>query len=178
MGYSESIKTIENRRHLLGPLLEGQTAVWDCPLGSEREIAYQIRECFHVARKNPHLIPELQRAANEMEVFIVRSGRVATRWKSADNSKMVIVTPTDLATDEPREQGEQTINSIIQRWIDARQEKLYFSEASLNTEDLQKLHKWAIENGVLIFWAHPSITLQKHTDELAPFAFDPEEDLI
>lgn len=82
MGYSDSLETVENRKELLGAMMEGEPMIWDCQPGSEKIIAYQVRECQHIARNNPDMFPGLYKAAS-FEIAILEKGVVAARPKKA-----------------------------------------------------------------------------------------------
>ncbi len=175
MGYSESLSTIERRQELLGPLLNNEPAQWSCPRGDERTIAYHIRECLDIARKNPQAYPDLYLAARRMKVVILEPGSLQAKPRRDDSLVTVKVGNLKKQTDAKEEY--RTVNQIVEHWLKQRESTLRFPETTLTTGDLRKLHAWATEQGLLLFWSHPAVTIKKYDEELAAFAFNPEEDL-
>jgi hypothetical protein len=188
MGYSDSLATVENRRDLLGNLMEGEPEVWSCEPGTEKTIAYQIRECLYIGEKNPKIYPKLAQAQREFNIIVQGPGSVAARPKKVTSATPVgVSTPTMTTRKEKAAEvegkelaygGAQTANSIVQHWISSTGAQiLHFPEAELAIEDLKKLHKWAQEQKVLLFFKDPMMTLRPYDPELAAFSFDPDEDL-
>lgn len=188
MGYSDSLATVESRRGLLGRLFDGEVEVWSCEPGTEKVIAYQIRECLYIGENNPKMYPGLATARKEFNIVVQGPGSVAARPKRVMSATPVgVTTPTLSPRKEQKVEveekelaygGMQTAAAIVQHWIDSTGKQiLHFPEAELQIEDLKKLHKWAVEQKVLLFFKDPMITLRPYDEELVAYSFDPEEDL-
>lgn len=187
MGYSESIRTVERRAELLGPLMEGKPTEWECNPGTERMVAYQVRECLRIAKKNPSQFPGLAEAASRMIVEIQGPGVVVARERRTSTAMASVsvrerveapVDPKKHLADEVSLVGSQSALTIINSWIASGGESImHFPQANVSIEDLKKLDQWARAENVLLFWKDPMVTLRPFDAELAPHAFDAEEDL-
>lgn len=188
MGYSRSVKTVENRKGWLGELLDGRPQSWETKIGEEQMIAYQIRECFYVAECNPGVYPGLD-SARRAFVVEVSPGIVTARERivrtpttlrlgSAEATVSAVAEPTKHLAGEVSKIGPKTVNSIVQDWITMGSKGiLHCPQAGLGAEELRKLSRWADGANVLVFWADPMITIREYDPELAPLSFDPAEDL-
>ena len=175
MGYSTSLGTIEDRRQFLGPLMRNEPASWSCPRGEEGTYAYQVRECLDIARKNPQAYPDLTMAARRMKVQILGPGAFQAVIRRDDSLVTVQVGQPDIPSSP--EEKYSNVNQVVDKWTKHEGDTLRFPETSLSNADLRKLHAWAVEQELLIFYAAPAITIKKYDSELAEFAFNPKEDL-
>lgn len=177
MGYSENPITVENRKAWLGPLMDGKPARWTCQPGAEKKLAYDIRECFNVARLFPQTFPGLYQAAQTMEISIPARGVVQAQPKIMPGVENIHVELYDPSKAGPSAEPVG-LTQIVDAWIKRTgQDIMRFGQTSLDKEDLFSLYKWTQERGILMFWSAPSVTLREYDAELAAFSFDPEEDM-
>jgi hypothetical protein len=186
VGYSQSLETVESRKELLRDLMKGEPEVWECQPGQERTVAYQVRECLHIGENNPKIYPGLAKAAKEFSIVIQGKGSVAARPKRVISARAVTVdtptlTPQKASKESEKELaygGPQTDRTIVMKWIESTgKQVLHFPEANLRIEELKVLHKWASDLNILMFFKDPMVTLRPFDPELAPYSFNPDEDL-
>lgn len=186
MGYSDSQVTVERRKGWLSTLMDGEPTSWSCKIGEEQDIAYQVRECFHVAKKNPGIFPGLERAASTF-VVEVAPGLVTAREKimsaptvvpvgSPEGKIEAVSNPTKHLAGEVSKIGRKSVPQIVSDWIGMGSRGiLHCPQAGLSREELLKLHSWAQNERVLVFWNDPMVTVREYDDALAPHAFTPED---
>lgn len=189
MGYSRSIETVRGREGWLGSLMEGLPTAWACNLGTEHDVAYQVRECFYIAKLYPGTFPGLETAAKH---FVVETtpGRVAARERIAKvpvtmqlngteaiDKINAVSDPTKHIAGEISRVGPKSVMRIAQDWISMGSRGiLHCPQAGLSSEELLKLARWARAENVLVFWNDPMVTVRSYDEALAPHAFS-EEDL-
>lgn len=198
MGYSTNPETIENRRDLLGPLMEGQATEWQVNTGTEGRVAYQIRECLHLAKQHPNKYPTLAKMADHIEIRVHPGLVVAlpsaprqaadarVRPYTGDRSTAPQGSPTAASGSRTQVQaptgevpGPQSVDSIIGAWMHQAPHRnpIVFPQAGLDADDMRRLFKWAQTERVLLFYDHPSVTVRPYDEDLFDFAFNPDEDL-
>lgn len=170
MGYSNSIKTLENRLPLLVSLAEGKECEWDCTPGKEEILARQIREALYIAATiGANKYPNLARAQS-MFRLIKGMGKV-----------VAVIKPT---FSEPRPLGERSAGGVLNGLVSVTQiiatikqhGAVRFPDATLSDTDLRVLNSWVRSKNYLLFWSDPGVTIKPHSEELEEVAFN-EEDL-
>jgi len=188
MGYSRALVTLESRLELVKPLASTTTSVkFPCESGTERELAYQIREALHVAKLHPDAYPEITAIVGgftfkevDGAVLAIPKRSLSSTPEAAPPSHFLPLTPEEeAAVDKVYGSSKPTTvnnpSSIIEI-ISIVKEKgpsglpYHFPNSHLQTPELRTLVKWLTTNGYLLFWANPGITIKAYTEDLAPVA--------
>ncbi len=179
MGYSNNEQTLRSRLDLIEPLLEGKEVTWQVVPGHENQLAYKIRECLRIARKNPEKFPEFARISRSYRINVPRPGTVTATLLEPIPEVKVITSP---ALETLTAQTANSAAAIIQYILDiekrgAAPRKINYSGVTLPPAELRKLYNWGKASGWLMFVSKLGIVIQQHDESLVEFAFDPETDL-
>lgn len=195
MAYSESIRTLENRRHLLTSLEAGQSSRWVTDKGRAQNLARQIREALSIAAKNADAYPALARAAEMFKIEVPNSSTVQAVPKER---KATVVgeafTPhtrgsDDLEGDEgpgggglafgsPQVRvGLTTADQVIDAWVKhlPSNDLMNFPSTVLPYAELEKLHRWATARTprLMFFVPEGSLTLSVAEDGVEEHSWHP-----
>lgn len=162
MAYSRSESTLTKRLSDLEPLKQGRTHKWVVKDGEAWYWAGKIREALYIAREVfPHKYPELARAGKNFTIDVLDLRTVQARPK--ENTSPVEVPEVSLGRDGPGvtpmhglEQAgppgvprtiaePQSVTDIISYAMRAlpTNDKLVFTNAIVNDQELQQLARWA-----------------------------------
>lgn len=148
MAYSNSPVTLFRRRRFVEPLFRGERTRWVTPFPEGVDAAtwaYKVRECFHVALKNPRNFPELSKYAKLYRVEVRNDNAVEAFIEAQKDSTLSTATNgTATKHDEPITLAGTTrfdiVNSFregvsgVGPWI--------FPAARLAGADRTKLEAW------------------------------------
>lgn len=150
MGYSHSIHTVRRRNYLLtGILRREQEVTFSCSSAEEAlKLAYQLRECFYIARRKPHEFPILAERAKEYSVRVTGNRVVAVRPPSQNDVSSEYVSAHISHVPDVPVQLRRSIPfagssaAVIQAWLDDPQ-PTEFADAPLTPVDEGEVIRWA-----------------------------------
>lgn len=157
MGYSKSLKTLEDFYVFIAPLENGQNYIWVTEPGATGKLAYKIRECFYIASLYRAQYPRLAEVARHFVIEeIAGTNKVQARWTSAPTEALVLsggyanVSPQHGGTTAGlgravASSGEQTMFTVIEAWRASQPSNtpLHFPSARLSDTELTGLYHWA-----------------------------------
>lgn len=184
MGYSRNPATLLKLRPILTELEAGRTCHWRTDSDPFR-LAYKIREALYIAKLYPARFPALAAAADHFTLRVVdKSVEAIPKSYAQPLDGQMMIGEKDQPSTEPvvfsrffEGNGGQTAMSIIQAWHEAQpsQGALHWPNAHLTKDELIKLYNWTQEIHWLMFEADGGLTLKPWDDELATYAWSPED---
>lgn len=195
MGYSKSIKTLENFYQYVQPLEKGLPYAWITEPGLADKVAYKIRECLYIARIYESRYPALAAAADKFIIEVVSSSKVQAAYSTRPTEATILSgaenvspqsggDPNVIAGRAVATSGEQTVFTIIDAWLRAAKNgnsnsTLHFPNAQLSDTQLQALWEWTKTRTppLMIMVDDGSITLSPVDEEVVQYAWRPIETL-
>jgi hypothetical protein len=197
MGYSRNIETLKQRIALgwFDRLLKSGPTKWETQEGQAHTLAYQIRECFYIARLYPKGVghsgdtqvnfKDLAEASKLYTIEIVSNSVVQARRKQGTTETTVLSVGAPMVNTGMENakatnlSGQHTADSVIAH-IKSQQpsnEKFFFPQALLNNDDMMKLYGWAqtATPPWLLFEADGQLTVMRWTRDHAAYAWSPED---
>lgn len=190
MGYSESIKTLEERLPYLEKLRRGEGDRWLLAPGVKvSNFAYKIREALHLGHMYREIYPELANAPDRFRVEIVdqRTVQAVPRPEASPFIEATGLPRTQtqgLAHGElapPKVEGPQTAASIIQHWHNMQPSTtpMVFPHARLSVEELGSLYSWAMSRTPqwsIFVGIDGQLTLRRRTITDAGISWEPGDE--
>lgn len=189
MGYSKSLKTLQEFYHHVQPLEKGENYVWVTEQGFTGKLAYKIRECFYIASLYPVQYPRLAEVARHFVIEeVAGTNKVQARWTSAPTEALVL--SSGYATVSPQHggtvaslgrtiatSGEQTMFTVIEAWRASQPSNtpIHFPSARLSDTELLGLYNWAKawKPPLMLMVDEDSLTVGPVEDDIEQYSWHP-----
>ena len=174
MGYSTNTITVERMRDYLRALEPGEPVTFTVRGGQAKYFAYKLREALAIVRQQPDVYPGLP---TDYRVTIDSFNRVLVVPRPVLAAEVLITADEPQSTSVFTEGTKRGIEEIVAEWNreGRTSRKLYFSSINLKELELVALWQWAQENNVLIFENAGSLTLVPFDEDMAEFAWTPDD---
>lgn len=183
MAYSTSRKTLDKMLEHLEPMLQNPQG---CTWVSNRPhaFAYKLREALYIAGLYWEDYPRVAKLADRFAITVRLPDQIMAIPKEAAGPVLRVENggdsgePLDTRNELIQVKGMQTVSMVMESWMAGNAKKMTFPDARLRKDELQALYRWAQKRQLLFFHSHETgLTLQAYDEELAPFAWTPEDEL-
>lgn len=191
MGYSRSVKTLEDFYQYVKPLENMEPYTWICEPGAQGRTAYKIRECMALAIAFRDRYPKLAEAAAHFSIHEIRgTNKIEARRSTAPTEALILggsnVAPQHGGTGDRSvgravsTSGEQTFFTIVEAWNKSQPSNtpIHFAHANLSDGDLARLYAWAKKRPIplmIMVGEEGGITLGPIDDDVVEWEYKPTE---
>ena len=185
MAYSTSLLTLQRMMPVIEKLETLEPISWQLEdHAAAYKLAYKIREALSIAKDNAKFYPRLAAAADHYAIKVDRESKQVRAIKAQRanlegvRGENYVVTGLQTAGPPLSTAGPQTAETVINLWNASQPSSapMHFPQASLTTEELNKLYTWAVAHRprLMLFVADEALTVQHVDPELEPYAYKPE----